>query len=66
MVNKSGMRKKVLSFTHGYGGAAPVTKGTIQTASSGCIPYQSADIVVSGPIYTNLGRAWNWQGKSLY
>ena len=47
---KMGARKKVISFTHGYGGAAPVTKGTIQTARK-AVYLPEADIVVSGHIH---------------
>lgn len=53
LANKNGMRKKTLSFTHGYGGAAPVTKGTIQTARK-AVYLPEADIVVSGHIH----EAW--------
>jgi len=38
---------KKMFFHHGYGGDAPVTKGTIQTARMGLV-YPDANIIVSG------------------
>ena len=45
-----GCRRKVLSFTHGYGGGGPVTKGTIQSARK-AVYLPEADLVLSGHIH---------------
>jgi predicted phosphodiesterase len=47
---KNGCRKKVISFTHGYGGGGPVTKGTIQSARK-AVYLPEADIVLAGHIH---------------